>query len=69
MPNNDRDDTDHDRLVRLEERGAQWIQHVRAEIESVRRQLSDHRQILLWLVGLLGTAAVGLVVTLLTRAG
>jgi len=50
----------HDRLLRIEIEQEQWK-------ESVERRLSDCSTGMRWVVGLIGTALVGLVVTLLTR--
>ena len=49
-----------ERFIRLEEKVTQWIQFV-------EKRLSLHQAITLWMIGLIGTALVGLVLALLTR--
>ena len=65
------DDNDHDRLIRLEERVAQWMtslrQEITAEAAHIRRELEQHRQRIAWVIGLLGTIAAAVVIALLTR--
>lgn len=51
----------HDRLLRLEI-------ETTSKFRSIERQLSECSTGMKWVVGLIGTALVGLVVTLLTRA-
>jgi len=53
-------DQDHDRLLKLEAMIEQWIQ-------SVRREIDEHRKITYWLVMLVGASAASVVVWLLQR--
>jgi len=58
----------HDRLTRIEEHQKWEGQWIRQGFSSIEKRLGITHGLVMWILGLLGTAMVGLVVALLLRA-